>query len=94
MEEAMAVNVVQGRRDLLYDVPDFFMGKWVIIELSHLHHPVQVHIEQLEHHVKSVFMANNLKAGDNIRVLEAYHSLYFSVSHRGLPRCELALESL
>ena len=92
MEEAMAVNVVQGRRDLLYDVPDFFVGKRVIIKLSHLHHPVQVHIEQLEHHVKSVLVTNNLKAGDNIRMLEAYHSFNFSVTHRSFPRCELALE--
>ena len=94
MEEAMAVNVVQGRRDLLYDVPDFFVGKRVIVELSHLHHPVQVHIEQLKHHIKSVLVTNNLKAGDNIRMLEAYHSLNFSISHCSLPRCKLALESL
>ena len=45
MEEAMTVDVVEGRGDLLYDVPDLLVRKRVIIELAHLHHPVQVHIE-------------------------------------------------
>ena len=45
MEEAMAVDVVKGRSDLLYDVPNLLVGKWVIVKLAHLHHPVQVHIE-------------------------------------------------
>ena len=45
MEEAMAMDIVEGRRDLLYDVPYLFVRKRVIIELAHLHHPVQIHIE-------------------------------------------------
>ena len=39
-------------------------------------------------------MANYLKACDDIRMLKANHSFDFGVSHRGLPRCELAFEGL
>lgn len=39
-------------------------------------------------------MSDNFDAGYNIWVLETDHGLHFSVSHCGLPRCELSLECL
>ena len=44
MEEAMAVDVVKGRSDLVDYVPDLLMGERVVVELAHLHHLVQVHV--------------------------------------------------
>ena len=69
MEEAVAVDVVEGGGDLHYNVPDLLVRKRIVVQLPHLHHSVQVHVEQLEDHVQSIFMADDLEAGDNIRVL-------------------------
>ena len=44
MEKPVTVDIVQCRCYLLYDVSYLFMGEWIIIQLPHLHHPVQVHI--------------------------------------------------
>lgn len=94
MEEAMAVNVVESTRDLVNDVSDLLMREWIIVKLSHLHHPVQIHVKQLKHHIKGVFMPNDLDTGYNIWVLQTNHCFDLSVSHSGLPRCKLSLESL
>ena len=69
MEETVAVNVVERRGYLLDYVPDLLVRKRVVIELAHLHHPIQVHIEQLEHHIKRVIMPDDLHACDNVLVL-------------------------
>ena len=94
MEEAMAVDVVEGWCDLLYDMPDLLVRKWVIVQFAHLHHSVEVHIEQFKHHVESVLVANHLNASDYIWMLKANHGFDFGVSHCRLPRCELAFEGL
>lgn len=94
MEEAVAVNVVQGRSNLLDYVPDFFMRKRVIIELSHLHHAVQVHVQKFEHHVQRVVMPDHLEARHNVLVFQADHGLDLGVPHRSLPRRELSFKGL
>ena len=70
------------------------MRKRVIVELAHLHHPVQVHVEELEHHVKSVVMPDHLQARDYVLVLQPNHGFNFGVTHSGLPGSELSLEGL
>ena len=45
MEEAMAVDVVQRSGYLLDNVPDLLMTERVVIQFSHLHHSVQVHVK-------------------------------------------------
>lgn len=45
MEEAVTVDVVECRCDLIDDVPDLFMRERVIVKFSHLHHSVEVHVE-------------------------------------------------
>ena len=94
MEEAMTVNVIERGSYLLYDVPDLFVWKWVIVEFAHLHHSVEVHVEEFEHHVESVLVANHLNASDYIWMLKANHGFDFGVSHCRLPWCELAFEGL
>ena len=69
MKEAMAVNVVQRRCNLLDYMSDLLVREWIIVELAHLHHPVQVHIKQLKHHVESIIMPNHLQASHNVLVL-------------------------
>ena len=41
----MLVDVLQGVSYLRDDVSDLFVRKWVVIELAHLHHAVEVHVE-------------------------------------------------
>ncbi len=69
MEKAVAMDIVQGRGYLLNDVTNLLVAEGVIIEFSHLHHSVQVHVQQLEKHVKGVFVTDHFQAGDNILVL-------------------------
>ena len=94
MKEAVAVDIVKSARYLVYDMSDLLVREGVIVELAHLHHSVQVHVQQLEHHVERVFVANDFEASDDIGMLEADHGFDFSVSHGSFPRRELPLESL
>lgn len=50
MKKSMLVDVVQAQRNLSNDVSYFFMREGVVVEFSHLHHAVKIHVEQLEHH--------------------------------------------
>ena len=69
MEEAVAVDIVECRGDLVYNVTNFFMREGVIVQFAHLHHAVQVHVKQLEHHVKRVFVPDNFQTLHDVRVL-------------------------
>ena len=88
----MVMNIVKGYCDLLYDMSDLLVGKRIVIELSHLHHPVEIHIQQLKYHVKHVVMSKDLAARNYVRMLEAYHCLNFCISHGCFPRSELLLK--
>lgn len=69
MEEAVAVDIVQRGGYLHNNVPDLLVRKWIIVELAHLHHAVQVHIEQLKDHIERVLMPNYLQASHYVGVL-------------------------
>ena len=73
---------------------DFFVAEWVIVELTHLHHAVKVHVEQFKDHVQCVLVSDNFHAGDDVWVLEPDHGLDLGVSHCRLPRSELPFEGL
>ena len=73
---------------------DLFVAEGVVVQFAHLHHPVQVHVEELEHHVKSVVMPDHLQARDYVLVLQPNHGFNFGVTHSGLPGSELSLERL
>jgi len=75
------------------NVANLLVRERVVIQFAHLHHTVEVHVEQLEHHVECVLMSDYLLATDNIRVLEPNHGLYFGVAHCRFPRCKASLES-
>lgn len=60
MEKPVVVDVVQCRGYLLDDVSDLFVRERVVVQLAHLHHPIEVHVEQLKHHVQSVVVPNHL----------------------------------
>ena len=69
MEEAVAVDIVQRGGYLHNNVPYLLVRKRIIVELAHLHHAVQVHIEQLKHHIERVLMPNYLQASHYVGVL-------------------------
>ena len=69
MEEAVTVNIVQRGGYLHNNVPDLLVRKRIIVELPHLHHAVQVHIEQLKDHIERVLMPNHLQASHYVGVL-------------------------
>ena len=94
MEEAMTVYIIQSRRDLVDYMSDLFMGERVVVELTHLHHAIEVHVKQLENHVERIFVPDYLKAGYDICVFQSNHRLDFGVTHGGLPRCEISFEGL
>lgn len=94
MEEAIGVDVVEGRRDLLDDVADLLVGEGIIVQLPHLHHAVQIHIQQLEHHIQCVVMPQHLCALDNVWMSKADHSFDLRISHGSFPRLKLTLECL
>ena len=94
MEEAVVVDVVESLRDLLDDVADLLVREGVVVELPHLHHAVEVHVEQLEDHVQRVVVPEHLDASYDICMLEPDHCLDLGVSHRSLPTRELPLEGL
>ena len=68
MEEAVAVDVVERRGDLVNDVPDLLVRERIIVQFAHLHHAVQIHVEQLEHHVERVFVTYHFKALHDVRM--------------------------
>ena len=94
MEESVAMDVIQGRSYLLDDMTDLFVRERIVIEFTHLHHAIQVHVQQLKHHVKGVLVSDHLQTSDYILVLEADHCFDFGVSHGCLPGCKLSLEGL
>ena len=94
MEEAMTVYIIQSRRDLMDYMPNLFMGERVVVEFTHLHHAIEVHVKQLENHVERIFVPDYLKAGYDICVFQSDHRLDFGVTHGGLPRCEFSFEGL
>lgn len=94
MEETVIVDVVEGGGDLLDDVSDLLVGKRVVVELAHLHHAVQIHVQQFKQHVECVLMADHFLTSYNVRVLQPNHRFHFRVAHGDLPRRELAFEGL
>ena len=85
MEESMTMDIVKCCGYLLYYVPDLFMTERIIVEFSHLHHSVQVHVKEFEKHIEMILMTQNLNASYDIRMFKANHSFYFCVAHRLLP---------
>ena len=75
-------------------VPNLLVAERVIVQFAHLHHPVKVHVEQLEEHVQVVLVAQDFYASYDVGMLQANHCLYLCVAHGLLPRGEFALEGL
>ena len=94
MEEAVAVDVVERGGDLMDDVSDLLVRERIVVQFAHLHHAVQIHVEQLEHHIERVLVTYHFKALNYIRMLQPDHGLNLGVSHRRLPGRELALKGL
>ena len=80
MKEPMTVDVIERLGNLLYDVPALLVREWVVVQLAHLHHSIQVHIEQLKHHVKSVVVPDHLHASHDVCMLETDHRFDFGVT--------------
>ena len=85
MEEAVTMDIIQRGSYLLNNVPDLLVRKRIIVKLAHLHHAIQVHIQQLKDHIENVLMPDHLQASHYVSVLQANHGLDLCVSHRGLP---------
>ena len=85
MEESVTMDIVKCCGYLLYYVPDLFMTERIIIEFSHLHHSVQVHVKELEKHIEMILMTQHFNASYDIRMLKANHGLNLSVAHGLLP---------
>jgi hypothetical protein len=71
---------------------NFLMRKRIIVEFAHLHHPIEVHVKQLEKHVKTVFMSNDFPARHYIGMLQSYHGFDLGVTHCLLPASKFAFE--
>ena len=54
----MAVDIVECGCYLVDDVADLFVRERIVVQFSHLHHAVQVHVKKLKHHIESVFVAD------------------------------------
>ena len=48
MEKAMIVDIIESAGYLVDNVTYLFVRERIIVQVAHLHHSVQVHIEQLE----------------------------------------------
>ena len=81
MEEAMLVNVVKAQRNLSDNVSDLFVGKGVVVQFAHLHHSVEVHVQQFKDDHQHCVVEEHLAATDYVDVLQADHGFYFSVTH-------------
>jgi len=90
----MRVDVLERGRDLEDNVADLLMTEWVVVQLTHLHHAVEIHVKQLKQHEETILMANDLHTVDNIGMLESDHSFDLCVSHGLFPAGKLALELL
>lgn len=69
VEEAVLVNILERVGNLLYYMPDLFMREGIIIEFTHLHHAVKVHIQDFEQHVQAILMSNNFLTGYDVGML-------------------------
>ena len=94
VEETMLVDVVEGDGNLFDYVTDFLVRERIVIELSHLHHPVEVHVQQLENDHQHLLVQEYLVATHDVCVLQPNHSFHFCIAHGRFPGRKLALEGL
>jgi hypothetical protein len=90
----MIMNIVKSNCDLLYNMPDLLVRKWIVIELAHLHHSVEIHIQQLEHHIQHVVKPQNFAARHDVLMFKTNHGFDLGVPHCRLPRRKLLFECL